>query len=1003
MNGELVGECQLTGPEQKRMLNFFLNSKERSLGPFSDDYIEELKKAYSEETHTEEKTYKAANLQSVQQWHLNKIETKNYGGINVYEGQSFEFSFNSKGHIFQGDNGHGKTSLASSIIWAITGKTINCDKEPDTSSNHPQPVKDISANPVQLPHWPPVCSYPSDQTKWKNSNANTQVSLEFINDNGDILLMERELLPSGETKVSCSHDLSQVGIAPLLIETCILMPNKIAHIKLDESQDIVDAIIQLIGLQPLVDLADHVDKLCFRGQNFSRDPKQKDIDREWSRIHQNLDGAKKHLRDLGGDETSLKIDHIKGEDLEEHLSELQKGYEAEASKLLGQIKDYINKDIDLENQENKKAFKNALASLNESLLQPNYFENIESVRALDTLCSDQNKKLILELQSYVTEVLDTLQKADYIRLKQEEDQKLKLKAYAAEYHMEQHANQNSIDDCPLCERSFDTPELQELSKEISELKTAAELTRKTFEEVCKGIYADILEKMQGVASIKPRIVDIGSVKTWLDQSLSNELSSNKNLNFLFPQFTEQKTQELISALSNCPVDIKKTDDPRLIKNYPESATTVIRCCERIFALYDIQKWWDENRQCHDEAWKTVFENDETEDQEENKGIQGAIKVVAEAEEKAQPYDNISSRLEQAVLDTKTWYELFTDRYERDKIRKAILPLKELRAHVEDQVRQTLDELGDRASEIFQSIYLPTSLKFSKAGFGKKKTINIKAIVNGTAEIDATLIANSSWLYAVLWSFWLALRESVLKQTDHNPFPLVVLDDPQATFDFHHARAWARYFGKMSHLDVSEPEYSQIILTTYDKMFLDDLEHHADFKGEVAYLNRSNSELTIVNGSYVKAAWDHCASTQEAKDAQEYIEAVRNEYEGVLKILLRGQFPDIENDSFGKLAEKLNTLATKDIAPYDRPNIKNFAACVNNKSLSAIVHINASHHHGDRDRLSYSDAKEVKNFYDGKGKFKPALNAHRSYVSWITQDNSPPEDTVMNDDEKEVNE
>ena len=108
MNGELVGECQLTGPEQKRMLNFFLNSKERSLGPFSDDYIEELKKAYSEETHTEEKTYKAANLQSVQQWHLNKIETKNYGGINVYEGQSFEFSFNSKGHIFQGDNGHGK-------------------------------------------------------------------------------------------------------------------------------------------------------------------------------------------------------------------------------------------------------------------------------------------------------------------------------------------------------------------------------------------------------------------------------------------------------------------------------------------------------------------------------------------------------------------------------------------------------------------------------------------------------------------------------------------------------------------------------------------------------------------------------------------------------------------------------------------------------------------------------------------------------------------------------
>ena len=165
LNGELVGNCQLVRPEQRRMLSFFLSSKERSLGPFSDDYIEELKKAYLEEGYTKEKTDKEHNLQSVRQWHLNKIKTFNYGGINAYEGQSFEFSLNSKGHIFQGDNGHGKTSLASSIIWALTGKTINCDKEPDASSNHPQPVKDISANPIQLPHWPPVCSLPIGSNK----------------------------------------------------------------------------------------------------------------------------------------------------------------------------------------------------------------------------------------------------------------------------------------------------------------------------------------------------------------------------------------------------------------------------------------------------------------------------------------------------------------------------------------------------------------------------------------------------------------------------------------------------------------------------------------------------------------------------------------------------------------------------------------------------------------------------------------------------------------------
>ncbi len=987
LNGETVGDCQLTKPEQLRMLSFLLSSNERSLGNFSDEYIKQLKDAYSSETPIEEQLPSEVVLAEVDQWHLNKVTAYNFGGVNAHDQKAFKFLFDRNGYVFQGDNGHGKTSFASALIWAITGKAINCDKEPDTSSNQSKPVKDLNISPAKLPNWPPLCTYPSNSQKWQKSTPNTKVSLEFINDNEETFLLDRELLPSGETKFYCEKDLDQAGITSLLIETCILMPNKIAHIKLGENQDIVDAIIQLIGLQPLVDLADHVDKLCFRGQNFSRDPKQADIDREYNRISQNIEDAKKALIEISVDETPLNIELVEAKELEEHLLTLQEKYEKEANNYLSQIQEYISSDINFENKEDKRNLKASISVLNSLVQNNNYFADIAYIKSLDELSSSETKILLSDLCFIVYESLDILQQADYIRLKQADDQKLKLKAYAAEYHTETHGESSSVDDCPLCERSFDNNELEKLSKEIKDLKSQADLTKRNFSEICEGLCAKILEKMGDIKGIKPKIPDIGAIKSTLNDGLKAELTSNKDLNYILPDFTTQKAEELSILLENIITDQKETDDPRLAENYPESAQKLVKFCERIFSLSDTQKWWEENRKHYEEALGFVFVESEDQEGKENNSIKETIKLVLEADEKAKPYESVSSFLSQASKDAKRWYELSQDRSERDAIREAIFPLKGLRAFVESQVKQTLEDISDRAAQIFGKIYSPTSLKFSKAIFGKKKTISIKGIVNGTAEIDAALIANTSWLQAVLWSFWIAMRENVIKHIGSNPFPLVILDDPQATFDFHHARSWAREFGEMSRTDVAAPNYAQIILTTYDKVFMNDMEHHADFKGKTACLNRSSDQLTVIDGNEVQIAWSACNETQNPKDSQDFIDLVRNEYEGVLKILLRGQFEDIENDAFGKLAEKLNTLANKDIPPFNSPNIKKFASKVNNAGEPAIKSINLSHHNG-KEKLSYADAKIVKDFYEGKGKFKPALNVHRNYLCWIVQDNNP---------------
>ncbi len=83
-------------------------------------------------------------------------------------------------------------------------------------------------------------------------------------------------------------------------------------------------------------------------------------------------------------------------------------------------------------------------------------------------------------------------------------------------------------------------------------------------------------------------------------------------------------------------------------------------------------------------------------------------------------------------------------------------------------------------------------------------------------IDATLIANTSWLRAVLWAFTFALREEAVEQFGADLLPLLVFDDPQATFDAEHRHRWTQYVSSLQH----GPSSAQVVLTTYDEMFLE---------------------------------------------------------------------------------------------------------------------------------------------------------------------------------------
>jgi ABC-type transport system involved in cytochrome bd biosynthesis fused ATPase/permease subunit len=61
---------------------------------------------------------------SFEAWRLERIEASAFGGLTLFEGDNFDFWTGGDNWCLLGQNGSGKTSLASAILWALTGKRI---------------------------------------------------------------------------------------------------------------------------------------------------------------------------------------------------------------------------------------------------------------------------------------------------------------------------------------------------------------------------------------------------------------------------------------------------------------------------------------------------------------------------------------------------------------------------------------------------------------------------------------------------------------------------------------------------------------------------------------------------------------------------------------------------------------------------------------------------------------------------------------------------------------
>jgi hypothetical protein len=261
--------------------------------------------------------------------------------------------------------------------------------------------------------------------------------------------------------------------------------------------------------------------------------------------------------------------------------------------------------------------------------------------------------------------------------------------------------------------------------------------------------------------------------------------------------------------------------------------------------------------------------------------------------------------------------------------------------------------------------------YEDASLGKK-AVHVEGSFEPGMQIDAALVANTSWLRAILWAFVFALREQTIELITSNPLPLVVLDDPQMTFDPRNKRKWAQEIARSANADHKDNNAIQLMLTTHERQFFQFLVNEQLLQGQqglIAPVNKVSPVVTIVNGTRVDRAFDKAVAENDDALAREFISVVRIYCEDLLKCMMWAEGPGIADMSLDSLRNELKRLRESHVAPFNRPIIKELLDLLTGGGGKPMNLINDSHHKEDG-TVGVAEAKDVKQIWDSK--LKPKL-------------------------------
>ncbi len=952
-----AGSIALAKPGQRRLFEFLLAQDRAKVVRADEDLFDGLIAAWRKDdvdpaaggtNHTVEPSNDV--------WRLCRIEASSFGGLTLFGGPSFELQVDGENWCLNGQNGSGKTSLASAIIWALTGKRIREQEGPVDERGERSPVTNESGK--KLGDWPSFASYPAVATDLVKP-VDVWVRLTFLSQQGEIATAYRKMMcPLNADPIEEITIDPRLMVAPELLETGLLMPARLSRIGFgDKSGSLYEAVKMLTGLDQLADIADGCSNFTHGGRRFLKYGKDNGLERWDTKFNEEMAKAVEKADELKF--VLPKQRTLGGTTLVVGLKQAAANASAEAGAHLATLKSEISSAIDTAAAEGRASVRNAVGTARAIANQGT--KGIVLFEAWAALNSAKDDPALASLPEAIDEARTRLETALSWHAKQNADQKFRLKALAAQFFVPPHEHSGPAQ-CPLCTALLLTTEQQALAAQLAELqKDAAEAERK-LDDVCLGLEAELLERLPAGLKQHRDLLFAMEPKTSYGATIRERFCEEPPFADVLLGLGVQIKNKIAEQEAKLPVfafAAFQTAGDEL-----ESATNLRQSLSSFDRLSALITWWSEHRNAFREAWSEVIGQEQEDGNYAKDCVEGRLWVLEEALSKADPLDALSKFLLGAAEAAEKWTTIRKEQEMREAIAAALTPLKDLRLLVAAETARSIANLSDRIKDILGRIHLKERLTYEQTSLGKK-TVHVGGSFEPGMQIDAALVANASWLRAILWAFILALREETIEGFGSNPLPLMVLDDPQTSFDPRNKRKWAEELARLANIDPSAPDGIQLFLTTHERQFYQcmvDIEHLKGEQGLIGGVNKTSGVVTIVNSGFLETAWREASENNDDARARDYIADVRIYCEDLLKFMLRGERPSISNLSLDGLKKELKQLHAAHVPPFDRPAFANLLKTQSGGGGKPIRLINEAHHKDD-ESIGLAEAADVKQFWD----------------------------------------
>ena len=863
---------------------------------------------------TREEASKEKEEPDLRTWRLNKVETRGFGGLNAVSGDVFKFDASGRDFCIEGQNGSGKSSLANAVLFAMTG---NIHRDQYGLWNAParsEPV--ISDEGAKLGDWPPIAAYP-DSWEGDRPPVDVTVTLTFGNETDDeeIEAMRRLHGKPGALEHDVSID-SRLTAAPTLIEAALLMPMRIQHIRVPETDDnnrLVGLIRQLIGLEPLLDVADLVDRLVHGNQRFLKYARDKDFQGKADSISRSLQVAQEKIEDLDtGIDLAIEFEAKKPipdnrlKDLEETRKELDRRQADGFRELAALAFDGFEPD----ESEHRRCVADAISQLHLDAGRQGNPNNLPPVLGgIRSLAQRVGEEGFVALKSTLRKASGDLDNAIKWAVRQKEDVLLRLKAVAAE-----HFEDSEDPLCPLCAQSIGGPGHRDLIEDLRTLKTDAERAQTRLADACRRIEREIGDAAQHVVPDNFMRVERFTVKQDILNRVRETFVDAGHVSGSLPGFIDIAQAIVDSAFES-------VEEFEFGSALPEPADgdeagRVRRLLDHLENTVAAAENWQHPGQVFRDAWTRLFsENDDRSFATRILQLKGMIEGV-------EPFRSASENVGRALEIAAEYNAIVGRQALREQIAQALKPLRRLRDLVNLTTRRTIDDVSDVAKEIHERIYNSETLTYEKAEISEyrgKQSLTFQAKLGNDLDwrIDAALLANMSWMRGVLWSFVFAIREQAIGRAEHCPFELMVLDDPQMTFDTRNMKGWARFLGRSDGLRRQQP--CQLLVTTHSMPFALEMAAMRDIQmAKIETGQPWSNPVQVVTGDFADVRFERMMAEGSDDLARGLIADIRVLAETLLKHAIEPIDPAFvrrPEASLGRIFEKIARAKTARETPY----------------------------------------------------------------------------------------